>query len=172
MVFLSFDHCMTPLTHASVSEGSSQIAPSWFSWALLKFDIERRGAGALRTKTWKWDFFFKVRTMFKEIKPCVIKLYPCNYSAQSTTWFKSLFQLLRRTLHQPLIPLKSQNGYVLCGYTCTTQISKFGPHFRKNLHSKWYPVLEIGQFPLIPRSRNLVNFNSCFWKVSNMDTLF
>ena len=41
---------------------------------------------------------------------------------------------------------------VYFGWVCAARVSKFGPRFRKNLHSKWYPVLEIGQF-LIPRSR-------------------
>ena len=40
--------------------------------------------------------------------------------------------------------------WVCFGYMPPSQVSKFGPRLsRQNLHSKWYPVLEMGQF-LIP----------------------
>ena len=54
------------------------------------------------------------------------------------------------------------DSWVFFGWVCAAQVSKFGTCFRKNLLSKWYPVLEIGQF-LTPHSRNCVTFNSPFF---------
>ena len=50
-------------------------------------------------------------------------------------------------------------GYSSIIWMGAARVSKIGPRFRKILHSKWYPVLEIGQF-LIPRSKNGDNCNS------------
>lgn len=60
------------------------------------------------------------------------------------------------------------NTWVFFGWVCAAQVFKFGACFRKNLHSKWYPVLEIGQF-LTPHSRNCVTFNRPFFlKVTSL----
>ena len=51
---------------------------------------------------------------------------------------------------------------VYFGWVCAAQVSKFGPRpFQKEFEFKMKPVLEIN---LIPRSRNVVNFNSPFLK--------
>ena len=69
-------------------------------------------------------------------------------------------------VHRRLTPSLGVGGGYLSvwlsfGWVCATST-----RFRKNLRSKWYPVLVIGQF-WISCSVNFVNFNSpLFWRVT------